>query len=501
VSELPRGWSYIEIEDVATDEPAALTDGPFGSNLKTSHYTASGPRVIRLQNIGDGLFIDEKAHISEQHFERLRKHEAIAGDVIIAMLGEALPRACVTPDHVGPAIVKADCVRLRVDDRLTIPRYVSHALNSDQIRSQAAGLVHGVGRPRLGLKWLRVLKVPLAPRAEQQRIVEAIDSYFTRLDDAVATLERVQRNLKRYRASVLKAAVEGRLVPTEAELARAEGYNYEPASLFLQRILDQRRRRSSSKYAAPIAPQISGLIELPEGWCWASIDQVAAVGTGATPKRGEPRFWSGGTIPWVTSAVVNEATVDHASELVTQAALGETNLTLYPAGTVLVAMYGEGKTRGRATVLGIEATTNQALAALELIDTSPGFRSWILAFFEHNYFELRRAASGGVQPNLNLGVIRQICVPIPPVAEQVRIVQELQRTQSLEAVLSSSAVVQQHRIARLRQSILKWAFEGRLVDQDPSDEPASALLERIKAERAVAPKTRGKRAKRKSAPA
>jgi type I restriction enzyme S subunit len=83
----------------------------------------------------------------------------------------------------------------------------------------------------------------LAPLPEQHRIVEAIESYFTRLDDAVATLERVQRNLKRYRASVLKAAVEGRLVPTEAELARAEGRDYEPASVLLERILAERRRR------------------------------------------------------------------------------------------------------------------------------------------------------------------------------------------------------------------------------------------------------------------
>ena len=137
---------------------------------------------------------------------------------------------------------------------------------------------------------LQDFRLPVAPGAEQRRIVAAIESYFTRLDDAVATLARVQRNLKRYRASVLKAAVEGRLVPTEAELARAEGRSYEPASVLLTRILAERRRRWEEaelakmkakgkapkddkwkeKYVEPVAPDTSELPELPEGWCWAT---------------------------------------------------------------------------------------------------------------------------------------------------------------------------------------------------------------------------------------
>src|SRR5688572_31007552 len=108
---LPNSWSEATVEELACSDVGSLTDGPFGSNLKSSHYTDSGPRVIRLQNIGDGRFLDERAHISAAHFERLRKHEALAGDVVVAMLGAELPRACLVPAHLGPAIVKADCVR------------------------------------------------------------------------------------------------------------------------------------------------------------------------------------------------------------------------------------------------------------------------------------------------------------------------------------------------------------------------------------------------------
>ena len=141
---------------------------------------------------------------------------------------------------------------------------------------------------------LEELKIPLFPLAEQHRIVDAIESYFTRLDAAVATLERVQRNLTRYRASVLKAAVEGRLVPTEAELARAEDRDYEPASVLLERILVERRRRWEeaelakmtakgktpkddkwkAKYKEPDEPDIGDLPVLPQGWSWVTLDQL-----------------------------------------------------------------------------------------------------------------------------------------------------------------------------------------------------------------------------------
>jgi type I restriction enzyme S subunit len=348
------------------------------------------------------------------------------------------------------------------------------------------------------------IPVAVAPPSEQHRIVEAIESYFTRLDDAVATLERVKANLKRYRASLLKTAVEGRLVPAEAELAPKEGRDYEHASLLLERILNERRRcweeaelarlrakgevpkddRWKTKYEKPIAPNTSNLPELPKGWCWSSVCQLAAdVGTGATPKRGEKRYYEQGNIPWITSGAVNQPVVSEADEHVTDAALAETNLTVYPPGTLLVAMYGEGKTRGKCTELRIPATTNQAIAAIVLGQGEDTLRRWLRLFFEYNYAATRRLSSGGVQPNLNLSLVRGLPIPLPPQAEQARICTEVEARLTVADSLVFLEEANGLRCFRLRQAILKWAFEGKLVDQDPTDEPASVLLDRIKAER------------------
>lgn len=192
---LPSSWQWESIAQLAADEPRAITDGPFGSNLKTAHYVDEGPRVIRLQNIGNGEFTDIAAHITEEHFRTLQAHEARPGDVVMAAMGEVLPRACLVPDWLGPAIVKADCPRLRPRADLNAD-YLVVALNSQPVRTQAARIIHGVGRPRLNLKEMKALKVPVPPASEQALIVDTVRRYLA----AATELE------ERFRAAIASAA-------------------------------------------------------------------------------------------------------------------------------------------------------------------------------------------------------------------------------------------------------------------------------------------------------
>jgi type I restriction enzyme S subunit len=174
----------------------AITDGPFGSNLARRHYTPSGPRVVRLQNIGDGDFIDQAAHISEEHFDSLKAHEVRAGDLLVASLGEVLPRACLAPEWLGPAIVKADCIRVRLGKDVD-PRWVVYALQRPVARRWAEEHRHGVGRPRLGLKTIRQIPVPLPPLDEQRRIVDLLEDHLSRLAAAERELDTASARAKR----------------------------------------------------------------------------------------------------------------------------------------------------------------------------------------------------------------------------------------------------------------------------------------------------------------
>jgi type I restriction enzyme, S subunit len=205
---LPEGWTWAPLEQLAAPEPNSITDGPFGSNLKTEHYTSSGPRVIRLQNIGDGIFVDEEAHISEKHFERLQKHRVFAGDLVIAALGENPPRSCVIPESIGPAIVKADCIRFKPHFDV-VTKYANFALNSDPVRKRTKNIVHGVGRPRLNLSEIKSILMPVPPLAEQKRIVAEVERRLSAIEtlqtEIVANLQRATR----LRQSTLSKAFSG----------------------------------------------------------------------------------------------------------------------------------------------------------------------------------------------------------------------------------------------------------------------------------------------------
>lgn len=212
---LPEGWCWASVDDLAGDGGKGLCDGPFGSNLKSAHYVDSGPRVVRLQNIGDGAFRDERAHVTDEHFESLRKHEIKGGDLVIASLGETLPRACIIPDWLGSAIVKADCIRFSTTAQVSVP-YLNAALNSPPVRKRTTDKIHGIGRPRLGLGGIREIAIALPPLAEQHRIVAEVDRRLSVFDALDTTLDANLARCARLRQAILKRAFEGRLVPAEA---------------------------------------------------------------------------------------------------------------------------------------------------------------------------------------------------------------------------------------------------------------------------------------------
>ncbi|MEJ7745479.1 MAG: hypothetical protein WKF61_01750 [Luteimonas sp.] len=210
--QLPEGWTWATVEQLASPEANSITDGPFGSNLKTEHYKDSGPRVIRLQNIGDGVYVDEEAHISQAHFERLQKHRVFTNDVVIAGFGENPPRSCIIPEALGPAIVKADCIRFKPHSSVT-PKYMNAALNSDPVRRRTKGMVHGVGRPRLNLGEIKSIVLPLPSIAEQTRIVNEVERRLSVVEELEAAVSANLQRAIRLRQSILQKAFAGNLAP------------------------------------------------------------------------------------------------------------------------------------------------------------------------------------------------------------------------------------------------------------------------------------------------
>ena len=353
---------------------------------------------------------------------------------------------------------------------------------AEELRANSTGTTFEA----IGGNVLRSHPLPLPPFPEQRRIVAEIEKQFTRLDVSVAALKRVQVSLKRYRASVLKAACEGKLVPTEAELARAEGREYEPADQLLGRILIERRARWESqekrrgKYKEPVAPDTSNLPDLPEGWVWATLPQLGELNRGKSRHRprNDPRLLGGVPYPFVQTGDIrhSDGLVNRHSQTYTDFGLAQSRL--WPAGTLCITIAANIAETG---ILGYPACFPDSVVGFVGDDATI---TKFLEFFVRTERErLERFAPATAQKNLNLRVLSDLAVLLPPSAEQRRIVAEVERRlsviQQAEATIATSLV----RAERLRQSILKRAFSGELVPQDPNDEPAPALLERIKGER------------------
>ena len=494
LGELPDSWTTGQVDDV-------VVSVVYGYTAK-ARPTSQGPRFLRITDIQDGR-VDWNSvpgcEISDDKFEGYRLKP---GDLVFARTGATTGKSFLFKHVPHDSVFASYLIRLRAAAGM-LPAFMAFFFQTGSYWRQISIQAAGIAQPGVNAKKLRQVELPVAPLPEQHRIVEAIESYLTRLDDAVASLERVQKNLKRYRASVLKAAVEGRLVPTEADLARKEGREYEPANVLLERILKERRRRWEEgelakmkakgkvpkndkwkqKYKEPLAPDTSDLPDLPEGWCWASLSQTCVLERGrfSIRPRNDPRYY-GGQFPFVQ---IGDLPREGGRIRAYGSTLNEKGLSVsreFPPGTVLIAIVGA--TIANTGVLAFAACCPDSLVAAQPIEDLNG--DYLDYFLRQNKMLLRGLgyASGG-QPNINLGVLNPFPMPLPPREEQRRIGVEVGRHLSIIDHAEDLAAGNTQKAGRLRQSILKWAFEGKLVDQDPTDEPASVFLERIKAERAA----------------
>ena len=280
---------------------------------------------------------------------------------------------------------------------------------------------------------------------------------------------------KALRQKILDLAIHGKLVPQDP--------NDEPASVLLERIRAEKERLikegkiKKGKKSAKTSDKPHYPYELPKGWVWCKLDDIAYVGTGATPLTACKYYYENGNIAWINSSSTKVPFIAKASNFITQKAIEETNCLVYPKGTLVIAMYGEGKTRGQISELLIDAATNQACAAVR--PYSEATKKYLKLFFEGNYLHIRALAEGGNQQNLSVGKIQNYEIPLPPLDEQKRILDKAKELLlQIDNIEVGKSVCQKY-INQAKSKVLDLAIHGKLVSQDPNDEPASELLKRI----------------------
>jgi len=495
---LPVGWIAATLGDIGI----YLN----GRGFKASEWSNNGRMIIRIQDLtGTGS--------SPNHYEGEVDPtiEVAPGDLLIswaATLGAYIWRG-------PPAVLNQHIFKVQTFvDRLFHYYTVRVVLDDLYRQSHGSGMVH-ITKSRF-----EGTRISLPPLPEQHRIVAAIESYLSRLDAASAALERVKRNLARYRAAVLHAAVTGRLVATEAEVARAEGREYEPASTLLARILAERRRRWEevelakmtaagrppkgdrwkARYVEPVAPETEELGELPEGWCWISLEQASWDSSYGTSAKCDI---NADGIPVLRIPNVSRGRLD-----LTDLKFATVPLHLNRGDELAQDDFLVIRTNGSKDLIGRAALVTRHL------DEPYYFASYLIRFrlapeiAEGQWLSvwwhspsvrsqvISEAATSAGQYNISMTALARQAIALPPKAEQHRIHDQVECLLSVGDEAERAMGQDLGRMTRLRQSILRLAFEGRLVDQNPDDESATVLLERIRAERSASIPTRRGRPRR-----
>lgn len=336
-------------------------------------------------------------------------------------------------------------------------RYLWHFVRQETYRREAERHMTGsVGQLRVPAEFIRDTQILLPPLSEQRQIVDILDQIQQGRGAAAASMTRVRNIMMNFRRAILAGACSGQL--TEGW---REGNRLEPVEGLL---IELRSKQSLNKRRGSITPpNESALPELPGTWAWACVGEVAEVQVGGTPSRKLPEYW-GGKIPWVSSGEVANCRISATREGITEAGLANSNAKIYPVGTVLIAMIGEGKTRGQAAILDIEAANNQNAAGVlpnaELVDPEYLWR-WALAQYEVT----RAVGRGGNQPALNAQKVRELIMPVPPLEEQREIVRRVDEMLRINDEVLTKVSEASSLLERTNQSALAKAFRGELISQ------------------------------------
>ncbi|MEG4489737.1 restriction endonuclease subunit S [Microcoleus sp. D3_18_C4] len=390
VGRIPKDWELRKLTDIASYQN--------GKSFPSLDYSESGRPLLRPGNLPDDDFVLwDEAHTTylPLKWAELAPDYIVLGEELVMNLtaqsldDQFLGRVCMTPPDTF-CLLNQRIARFRAKD-CYLP-FLFWALKGTYFRAQIDRIPQGTKVQHIYNSDLDAIILPMPKEQSEQRAITEI--LFT-LSALVRSQESLIAKLKLMKAGLLHDLLT-RGLDENGELRDAIGH--------------------------PEQFQDSPLGRIPKDWEATTIGEQASTSSGSTPNRSNPKYWQDGTIAWVKTGEVNYTFIQDTEEKVTQKALSETSLTVYPVDTVLMAMYGQGVTRGKVGILGIEATTNQACAAIIPKDNKLVSR-YLFHYLSYYYDEIRSISHGSNQSNLNERLIASFPIQLPPIKEQIRIVE------------------------------------------------------------------------------
>jgi len=460
--ELPEGWIWTKVGDIYD-----IVGGGTPSTKNSDYWEGSTPWITSA-DIHGIMDIRPRKYINGNSINNSATNLVPAGSIIVVTrvglgkVGLANTELCFSQD--SQALVNtSDLIFTKY-----ILYYLEKAVQIFKYKNRGTTIA-GVTK-----KQLYELELPLPPLAEQQRIVDKLEELFTNLDKGIEYLKTALTELKLTRQSVLKYSMEGKLTEKWREENKDK---IEPASVLLDNIKEERKKEGKYKEVPTI--DTSEMSKLPEGWEWVRVFSIGNVITGNTPRKSELGYY-GNDCPFYKPGDLNKGYyVKSSEESISKE--GIKYVRLLPEKSVLVTCIGA--TIGKTGFIRVEGCSNQQInSILPNANIVPEFIYFncISPQFQNNIVS---NSSSTTLPILNKSKFELLPLPIPPKLEQHKIVEVIENYYSILDNMEKSISESLNQTSGTRQSILKKAFEGRLVPQDPNDESASILLEKIKAEK------------------
>jgi type I restriction enzyme S subunit len=401
-------WKKILLKDACK----VFADGDW---IESKDQSPDGIRLVQTGNIGFGYFKDKEdksRYISEETFFRLKCTEILPGDLLVSRLPDPVGKSCIIPEINSKMITGVDCTIIRPKDNLS-SEFLCYYQMSNQYLNDVQSGVSGATRQRISRKNLGLIEIPLPPLSEQQYIVAILDEAFAAIAKAKANAEQNLKNAKELFESYLQGVFENK----------------------------------------------------GEGWVSATIGETCNLQTGGTPSTSKKEFYVGGTIKWLVSGDINQKIINDCEGRITDLGMNSSNTKYLPINSVLIALNGQGKTRGTVAMLRTKATCNQSLVSIFPKDEKILLPELVFSNLEGRYDEIRKMTGdgGNDRRGLNMPLIRSIKFSYPKnITEQKEIIKKLENLRAETKKLETIYNLKINDLEELKKSVLQKAFAGEL---------------------------------------
>ena len=409
--DIPESWEWVKLEQLAT-----ITGG---YAFKSTNYTEQGVRVIRISDFNERGFVDNKI-VRHPYDDSLEMFLLEKNNILLCMTGGTVGKSLFVKEIDEPMITNQRVATIKICHGL-LPEYINYIILSSIIQN-IIRISKNSTNDNISMDTIKRFPIPLPPLEEQKRIVAKIEElmpYVDKYDVAYSEVEKLNKKFPEdMQKSILQYAIQGKLVEQREEDGTAEDL-YKQIQEEKKKLIKEGKIKKTKVLPEITEDEIP--FDIPENWKWVRLGEIGSWSSGATPSRSNPKYY-GGEIPWLKTGDLNDGYIVEVPEYITEEALNKTSVRLNPIGSILMAMYGA--TIGKLGILDIEATTNQACCAC--IPFKGIYNKFLFYYLLGQRGYYIKMGAGGAQPNISKEKIVSSILPLPPLAEQKRIVEKIE---------------------------------------------------------------------------